>query len=156
MTWFAGRARRGDTCQESAQRNSLSPAVDLDFILMEIYSEKDWGVFFSFGVRKGVFCMCSFLSSSCGKLRPKSVWNKCWKADWFWFARGRRGKAYFLVTARNRKCEDLGASKQQYLSSRLKDFSLSVLSNILNMSERLLQEPFKLKFQFCEFNPYKR
>ena len=36
-------------------------------------------------------------------LRPKSVWNKCWKADWFWFARGRRGKAYFLVTARNRK-----------------------------------------------------
>ena len=44
-----------------------------------------------------------FSASSCGKLRPKSVWNKCWKADWFWFARGRRGKAYFLVTARNRK-----------------------------------------------------
>ena len=40
-TWFVGRVRRGDTCQESAQRNSLSPAVDLGFILMEIYSEKD-------------------------------------------------------------------------------------------------------------------
>ena len=40
-TWFAGRARRGDTCQESAQRNSLSPAFDLGFILVEIYSEKD-------------------------------------------------------------------------------------------------------------------
>jgi len=31
-----------------------------------------------------------------------SPWSS-WKADWFWFARGRRGKAYFLVTARNRK-----------------------------------------------------
>ena len=40
-TWFAGRVRRGDTCQESAQRNSLSPAFDLGFILVEIYSEKD-------------------------------------------------------------------------------------------------------------------
>ena len=40
-TWFAGRATRGDTCQESARRNSLSPAFDLGFILVEIYFEKD-------------------------------------------------------------------------------------------------------------------
>ena len=69
-TWFAGRARRGDTCQESAQRNSLSPAVDLDFILMEIYSEEDWGVFFYFGVWKGVSACALFSAAHVGSCVP--------------------------------------------------------------------------------------
>ena len=71
-------------------------------------------------------------------LRPKSVWNKCWKADWFWFARGRRGKAYFLVTARNRKyrvfledrergkrcwCVDVMLKQAKVGSKKLRDLS---------------------------------
>ena len=36
-----------------------------------------------------------FSASSCGKLRPKSVWNKCWKADWFLVCERSQGKSIF-------------------------------------------------------------
>ena len=53
-------------------------------------------------------CFVLFLGSWGGIVSPGAASQICFginvgKLTGFWFARGRRGKAYFLVTARNRK-----------------------------------------------------